>query len=64
MRVIKVIRVIRAIKMMRIIRIIRAKRKIRAIKKIVLNISLLTIDCNLTLCQALQYIKYYLVGTS
>ncbi len=32
-----------------------------AIKKTVLNISLLTINCNSTPCQALQYIKYHLV---
>ena len=41
-------------------RTIRAKMKIRAIRKTVLNISL-TIDCDSTPCQALQYIKYRLV---
>ena len=62
-RVMRAIRVIKAIRTMRTIKTIKAKRKIRAIRKTVLNISLLTIDCNSTLCQALQYIKYHLVGT-
>ena len=57
-------RAMRAIRMMRTIRTIRAiraRRKIRVIRKTLSNISLLTIDCNLIPCQALQYIKYYLV---
>jgi hypothetical protein len=37
----------------RAIRVIRARRKIRAIRKTLLNILLLTINYNLTLCQAL-----------
>ena len=36
-------------------------RAIRAIRKTLSNISLSTINCNSTPCQALQYIKYYLV---
>ena len=59
----KVIRVIRVIKMIRIMRTIKARRKIKVIRKILSNILLLTINCNSTPCQALQYIKYYLVGT-
>jgi hypothetical protein len=62
-RVMRAIRVTRAIRTIRTIRTIRARRKIRAMRKTVLNISLLTIDCNSTPCQALQYIKYHLVGT-
>jgi hypothetical protein len=46
---------------MRAMRATRARRKMRAMRKTLSNISLLTIDCNLTLCQALQYIKYHLV---
>ena len=57
----RVISVIRAIRAMRIMRIMRVRRKMRAMRKTVLNISLLTIDCNSTPCQALQYIKYHLV---
>ena len=55
-------RAIRAIRMMRTIRTIRtirARRKIRIIRKTLSNISLSTINCNLILCQVLQYIKYY-----
>ena len=60
-RVIRVMRVTKVTRMIRIIKIIRAKRKIRVIRKTVLNILLLTINCNSTPCQALQYIKYHLV---
>ena len=63
-RVIRAIRVMRAMRTIRTIKMIRARRKIRAIRKIVLNILLLTINYNLIPCQALQYIKYHLVGTS
>ena len=52
---------IRAIRAMRTMRTIRARRKIRVMRKILLNISLSTINCNPTPCQALQYIKYHLV---
>ena len=61
-RAMRVTRTMRMIRMMRTMRTIRARRKIRAMRKTVLNISLLTIDCNSTPCQA-QYIKYHLVGT-
>jgi hypothetical protein len=63
MRVMRAIRVMRAMRMMRMMRTMRARRKMRAMRKTVLNILLLMIDCNSILCQALQYIKYYLVGT-
>ena len=46
-------RAIRTMRAMRTIRAMRAMRNIRAIKKTVLNISLLMIDCNSTPCQAL-----------
>ena len=36
-------------------------KKGRAMRKTLSNISLSTIDRNLTPCQALQYIKYHLV---
>ena len=62
-RAMKVMRAMRTMRTIRTIRIMRARGKMRAMRKTVLNISLLTIDCNSTLCQALQYIKYHLVGT-
>ena len=62
-RVMRVMRAIRVTRAMRMMRTMRARRKMRAMRKTVLNISLLTIDCNSTPCQALQYIKYHLVGT-
>ena len=55
------IRPIRAIRAIRTMRTIRARRKMRVIRKALLNISLSTINCNPTPCQALQYIKYHLV---
>ena len=55
------IRPIRAIRAMRTMRTIRARRKMRVMRKALLNISLSTINCNPTPCQALQYIKYHLV---
>ena len=54
-------RAIRAMGAMRTTRTIRARRKMRVMRKTLSNISLSTIDCNSTLCQALQYIKYHLV---
>ena len=39
----------RAIRVIKTIRMIRARRKIRVIRKTLLNISLLIIDCNSTL---------------
>ena len=54
----------RAMRAMRAMRAIRARRKMRAmraIRKTLSNILSSTIDCNLTPCQALQYIKYHLV---
>ena len=61
MRAIGVMRTIRMMRTMRTMRAIRARRKIRVIRKTLSNISLSTIDCNSTPCQALQYIKYHLV---
>ena len=52
---------IRVIRVMRMMRTIRARRKMRVMRKTLLNISLSTINCNPTPCQALQYIKYHLV---
>ena len=52
---------IRAVRAIRAMRTIRARRAMRVIRKTLLNISLSTINCNPTLCQALQYIKYHLV---
>jgi len=53
--------VTRAIRAIRTMRAIRARRKIRVMRKSLLNISLSTINCNSTPCQALQYLKYHLV---
>jgi len=58
---IRAVRVIRVIRAMRTMRTIRARRKVRVMRKTLLNISLSTINCNPTSCQALQYIKYHLV---
>jgi hypothetical protein len=54
-------RAMRAIRAMRTMRTMRARRKMRVIRKTLSNISLSTINCNSTPCQALQYIKYHLV---
>jgi len=54
-------KVMRAMRAKRIMRTIGAKRKMRVMRKTLSNISLSTINCNSTPCQALQYIKYYLV---
>jgi len=54
-------KVMRAMRARRMMRTIGAKRKMRVMRKTLSNISLSTIDCNSTPCQALQYIKYYLV---
>jgi len=48
-------------RVMRAMRAMRARRKMRAMRKTLSNILLSTIDRDLTLCQALQYIKYHLV---
>ena len=48
-------------RVIRTMRTMRARRKRRVIRKTLSNILLSMIDCNLTPCQALQYIKYYLV---
>jgi len=57
----RAIRMMRAMRTMRAIRAIRARRKMGAMRKTLSNISLLTINRNLTPCQALQYTKYHLV---
>jgi hypothetical protein len=57
----RAMRVIRAIRAIKIVRTIRARRKMRVVRKTLSNILSSTIDCNSTLCQALQYIKYHLV---
>jgi hypothetical protein len=46
---------------MRAMRAMRTMRTMKARRKTLSNISLSTIDCNLTPCQALQYTKYQLV---
>ena len=51
----------KAMRAIRAMRTMRARRKMRVIRKTLSSISLSTIDCNSTPCQALQYLKYYLV---
>ena len=46
-------KVIRVIRVMRVMRTVRARRKMRVMRKILSNILLSAIDCNLILCQAL-----------
>jgi hypothetical protein len=51
----------RAMRAMRTMKTMKARRKMRVMRKMPSNISLSTIDCNPTPCQALQYTRYHLV---